>query len=146
MIPNGSKRFYAEALADFRRARRRALLEQILSGLSGKSADLLSFDQVRQQLKIGGSQRRQLKEIPLDAIVGSVGRCADFTRSFLPQRDSDERRWARVEMAILAGIAYPTLLAVPVPGDVSCRVPPCMGCPRDGDFERDLRAVTGVHV
>ena len=43
-----------------------------------------------------------LKEIPLDAIVGSVGRYADFTRSFLPLQDSDEARWARVEVGNLS--------------------------------------------
>ena len=31
---------------------------------------------------------------PLDAIVGSVGRYQDFTRTFLPKHDSDQDRWA----------------------------------------------------
>ena len=35
--------------------------------------------------------------VPLDSIVGSVGRYEDFTRDFLPRRDSDKERWARVE-------------------------------------------------
>ena len=86
MITQGSRVLYAGALADFRSARRRAFLEEILSRLSGKSAELLSFDQVRQQLKVRASQGQQLKEIPLDAIVGSVGRYRDFTRGFLPKR------------------------------------------------------------
>jgi hypothetical protein len=33
--------------------------------------------------------------------VGSVGRYDDFTRSFLPRRDSDAGRWARVKAATL---------------------------------------------
>jgi nucleotide-binding universal stress UspA family protein len=109
MIPNGSKRLYTEALADFRRARRQAVLEQILSRLSGKSADLLSFDQVRQQLKIRGSQRRQLKEIPLDAIVGSVGRYEDFTRGFLPKGSVSQDRWVGVQVAVSGLVGLPPI-------------------------------------
>ncbi|MDX1417546.1 MAG: universal stress protein, partial [Candidatus Promineifilaceae bacterium] len=42
------------------------------------------------------TNRRELKEIPLDAIVGSVGRYKDFTRRFFPLIEEDEYRWARV--------------------------------------------------
>jgi nucleotide-binding universal stress UspA family protein len=41
-----------------------------------------------------------LKEIPLHAIVGSVGRYTDFTRSFLPRQDSDQYRWAQVMVKV----------------------------------------------
>jgi nucleotide-binding universal stress UspA family protein len=88
------------AVIDFRRARDRAILEDILARLTGKSADLLCYDDVRQKLKAGVAKAKVLKDIPLDAIVGSAGRCSDFTRSFLPRQASDEQRWARVEVAV----------------------------------------------
>ncbi|MBN1178609.1 MAG: universal stress protein [Anaerolineae bacterium] len=88
------------AVEDFRRARRRAALERILARLSGRSADLLSYEDVRQKLRAREGSTQELKDIPLDAIVGSVGRYTDFTRSFLPTRDSDEGRWARVKTAV----------------------------------------------
>ncbi len=88
------------AMQDFRRARRQAALEQIMARLTGKSADLLSYEEVHRKLKATGGGRQKLKEIPLDAIVGSVGRYADFTRSFLPRQDSDEERWARVKVKV----------------------------------------------
>jgi nucleotide-binding universal stress UspA family protein len=91
---------FRSAVLDFRRARRRAAMEQILARLTGKSADLLSYEEVRQKLKVRSSGKQELKEVPLDAIVGSVGRYADFTRSFLPRQDSDEERWARVKVAV----------------------------------------------
>jgi nucleotide-binding universal stress UspA family protein len=75
-------------------------MERIMARLTGRSADLLSYDEVRQKLGARGSKRVSLREIPLDAIVGSVGRYTDFTRSFLPRKDSDENRWARVQMAV----------------------------------------------
>jgi nucleotide-binding universal stress UspA family protein len=91
---------YLRAVGDFRRARRRAATEQVLARLRGRSVDLLAFDEVRGALKGRAGQSLGLHDIPLDAIVGSVGRYTDFTRSFLPRHDSDEQRWARVQLAL----------------------------------------------
>jgi hypothetical protein len=85
------------AIDEFTRARRRADLEKIVASLTGKSADLLSFEEVRRKVHGVRGNRRVLKDVPLDAIVGSVGRYDDFTRDFLPRRDSDKERWAKVE-------------------------------------------------
>jgi len=90
---------YLQAISDFRRARRRAAIEQVMARLRGRSVDLLPFDEVRGKLKGRVARPLGLQEIPLNAIVGSVGRYVDFTRSFLPRRDSDEERWARVQLA-----------------------------------------------
>ena len=90
---------FSSAVQDFRRARRRAAMEQIMARLTGRSAALLSYEEVRQKLKVTEGGKRELRDIPLNAIVGSVGRYADFTRSFLPRQDSDEGRWARVKVA-----------------------------------------------
>jgi nucleotide-binding universal stress UspA family protein len=95
-----SKVGYWSALRDFHEARRRAALEEIIARMRGKSIDLLSYEDVRQKLKAGASMPRGLQDIPLDAIVGSVGRYADFTRRFLPRRDSDKNRWARVKAKV----------------------------------------------
>ncbi len=97
------------ALQDFRRARSRATLQQILARLTGRSADLLSYEEVRQKLKATGVGQRKLEEIPLDSIVGSVGRYHDFTRSFLPRQDSDEGRWTRVRKAMTSPKPMPPI-------------------------------------
>lgn len=70
-----------------------------MARLRGRPAGLLSFEHVRQQLKLAHSTPRGLQEVALDAIVGSVGRYTDFTRSFLPLHDSDQTRWAGVRAA-----------------------------------------------
>lgn len=88
----------SSAVQDFRNARRRASMERILSRLRGKSSDLLSYEEVRQQLHALERSAEKLEDIPLDAIIGSVGRYADFTRSFLPTKESDVERWARVKV------------------------------------------------
>jgi nucleotide-binding universal stress UspA family protein len=89
-----------QAVNDFHRARRQASLELIMARLRGKSAYLLSYEEVRDKLKARSTKRAELRDIPLDAIVGSVGRYTDFTRSFLPLQDQDEQRWARVQLAV----------------------------------------------
>jgi nucleotide-binding universal stress UspA family protein len=90
---------YSDAVNDFRASRNQAFLKEILSRFTGKSAELLSYEDVRQKLKLQGGTDRGLKEIPLDAIVGSVGRYTDFTRDFLPRKNAIEERWARVRLA-----------------------------------------------
>ena len=88
------------AVQDFRRARRQAALEQVIHRLRGKSVDLFSFEDVRQKLKVGARGPTELRDIPLDAIIGSVGRYSDFTRSFLPRGSVDESRWTKVRSAM----------------------------------------------
>jgi nucleotide-binding universal stress UspA family protein len=92
---------YEVALRDFKRARKQAALQHLLAQLTGKSDELLAYDYVSQQLKSTETIERGIQEIPLDAIVGSVGRSDDFTRDFLPKKDSIQDRWARVKAAIL---------------------------------------------
>src|SRR5512136_745558 len=100
---------FSTALDDFRNARRRAVMEEIAARLTGRSVDLLSFDEVSAKLKAKGAGSRVLKEIPLDAVVGSVGRYTDFTRSFLPRYDADRERWARIEMAATRPTGLPPI-------------------------------------
>lgn len=90
---------YATAIKDFHEARRQARLEELFGRFTGQTLDLLAFDEVRKMLRANSQIERGLQEIPLDAIVGSVGRYRDFTRTFLPKLDSDKERWARVKVA-----------------------------------------------
>jgi nucleotide-binding universal stress UspA family protein len=91
---------FSSAVQDFHRARNQAALKQILAKLTGKSTELLSYEDVRQKVRASGVLSRSLQEIPLDAIIGSVGRYNDFTRDFLPRQDSDQTRWASVKVAV----------------------------------------------
>ncbi len=97
------------ALEDFRRARLKASLQDVIARLTGSSTELLSYDDVRKSLKAVESPVRQLKEIPVDAIVGSVGRYHDFTRDFLPRSDSDKQRWSKVKELMLNQAGVPPI-------------------------------------
>src|SRR5690606_27324682 len=90
---------FGSAIEDFYRARRQAALEEILAFFTGASLDLLSYEEIRRQFPIQGHIDRGLQEIPLSAIVGSVGRYRDFTRTFLPRHTGDASRWAQVKVA-----------------------------------------------
>ena len=91
---------YQAAVMDFQQARRTGALQEIVARLTGKSADLLSYEDVQQKLRLAGRSDRGLQEIPLDAIVGTVGRYHDFTRTFLPLNSRDEQRWASVKHVV----------------------------------------------
>lgn len=86
----------ANAVNDFYTARRKAVIGEIFARLTGTSNELLSYEEVRKKLKAVEKNRRELKDIPLDAIIGSVGRYSDFTRDFLPRQDSVQSRWANI--------------------------------------------------
>ncbi len=82
------------AIHDFRQAHQNAALQQVLARVTGKSVELLSYDDVLHKLRQTGRAALGVREIPVDAIVGTVGRTNDFTRTFLPRRSDDEQRWA----------------------------------------------------
>jgi hypothetical protein len=87
----------SDSLESYNAARRRAFMQDMLAELSGRPDDLLSFTEVQEQLQLSEpAEGVQLVEIPLTAIVGSVGRYRDFTRAFLPRGQIDAQRWARI--------------------------------------------------
>jgi len=97
------------AVNDFYRARNQATLKEIIARFSGKSTELLSYEDVRQKLRAKRSIERGLQDIPLDAIVGSVGRYSDFTRDFLPRHDADKERWTGVKLAVQGLVGLPPI-------------------------------------
>jgi nucleotide-binding universal stress UspA family protein len=91
---------YRDALQDFNNARRKAAMQEVLARLTGKSNELLSYEEVAKKLKLNVRTERGVHEIPVKAIVGSLGRYTEFTRSFLPRKNEDQERWARVKTVI----------------------------------------------
>jgi nucleotide-binding universal stress UspA family protein len=89
-----------EALADFFRARRRADLRSLLRAVVRRDDALLNYDEVRRRLRAVEGSLPRLEDVPLDAIVGSVGRYNDFTREFLPKVDGGKERWVGIRVAM----------------------------------------------
>lgn len=89
-----------KAQTEFERARRTAELDRLTAWLRGRDARLLPFDTIRRNLRQQSPFYRGIQEVPLDLIVGSVGRYAEMNREFLPLNDNLKDRW--VKMAELA--------------------------------------------
>jgi len=96
------------ALQRFEQARRRAALAQAAARLRGEDIQLLPFEAIRMQLQQQNPFYRGVVEVPLDAIVGSVGRYKTFTRKFLPLTDSVKARWVAVD-ALAAQQGWPPI-------------------------------------
>jgi nucleotide-binding universal stress UspA family protein len=68
-----------------------------LARVTGRSNELLSYEDIASKLKLQGRSDKGIQSIPVDAIIGSVGRYTDFTRTFLPRHPQDQQRWANVK-------------------------------------------------
>lgn len=87
---------YQEGMSKFQGLRTKAFLQEMVSLLRGQSAELLSFDDVRARLRLRAESYKGLQDIPVDKIIGSVGRHKEFTQTFLPKSDETRDRWSRV--------------------------------------------------
>ncbi len=97
------------AVQDFRSARQKAALREAIARITGSSTELLSYDEVRIKLKAQVGPKSILKEIPIAAIIGSVNRYQDFSRDFLPGKNIDEERWAKIELANYGSTGLPPI-------------------------------------
>lgn len=95
------------AHAEFLRARRKAFWRRIAKWFTRADDALLSFDEVRRQLRVRGQYDRGFQEIPVDKIVGSVSRYRDFDRAFLPRNAWNRGKWESVDRALLTGVVLP---------------------------------------
>lgn len=102
---------------DFESARQKAFIEEWLNYFTGRPTDLLSFEEVKHNLRLQDSSYKGLQEIELDKIVGSIGRYRDFTRTFLPKNDQTSERWRRVDTVATDLQGYPPIDVYKV-GDV----------------------------
>ncbi len=102
---------------DFRRARSKSFLRQMWSLVSGQNTDLMAWDAVRDSLKLRGFIRRGMQEVPVEKIVGSVGRYRDFDNAFLPTQEATSGRWRKINRAFYNDVSLPPVNLYKV-GDV----------------------------
>jgi hypothetical protein len=95
------------AQVDFVTARRKAFWNEVVSFLSGRSNRLLAWDEVRDRLRVRGQIYRGVQAVPVEKIVGSVGRYRDFDRAFLPAQDRTAHRWRSIARAHYDEVGLP---------------------------------------
>lgn len=84
----------------FEKAQRQAMLEDLINLVTHRERFPVAYQEIRRGLRDFAEIDRGIQMIPLDKIVGSVGRYRDFTRSFLPRRGDVKERWKRLDMAL----------------------------------------------
>ncbi len=105
---------YRVAVEDFYRAYRQGIWHRFWSWITRRPTQLRAYETVVEPLGILDVQDLGLHEVPLDAIVGSVGRANDYTADFLPRRAADLERWSGIKMAVMrmSGLPPVTLFQV----------------------------------
>lgn len=96
MSDDSFKMNYSEGINVYQNARRRAFWQDVIGLLRNKPAELLSFDDIKTRLRLREESYKGLQDVPLERIVGSVGRYRDFTSTFLPKSSTSQDRWSRV--------------------------------------------------
>lgn len=95
------------AYEDFNRAFRRSFWRKLRALMTGESNELLPYDRVREDLPFRGQRDIGLQTVPVDRIVGSVGRYRDFDRAFLPTQRQTTERWVSISKAHYEEVVLP---------------------------------------
>jgi hypothetical protein len=105
-----SNPFSEEARADFQRARFKAFKNRVWGTISGQRSTLLSYDEIKEKLHVGGPVYRGVKTIRVDQIAGSLNRYHEFDAVFLPASDKLADRWQSVNRAFYQEISLPPVV------------------------------------
>jgi hypothetical protein len=99
-----------QARSDFQRARFKAFMNRVWGSISGKPTTLLSYDDIKEKLHIGGPIYRGVQTVRVDQIAGSLNRYHEFDRVFLPASDKLAERWQSVNRAFYQDVSLPPVV------------------------------------
>jgi hypothetical protein len=99
-----------QARADFQRSLFKAFTNRVWATLSGKPTTLLSYDEIKEKLHIGGPIYRGVQTVRVDQIAGSLNRYQEFDRVFLPASDKLADRWQSVNRAFYQEVSLPPVV------------------------------------
>ena len=102
--------FNEQVRADFQRARFKAFMNRVWASISGQPTTLLSYDEIKEKLHIGGPIYRGVQTVRVDQIAGSLNRYHEFDRVFLPATDQLATRWQSVNRAFYQEISLPPVV------------------------------------
>jgi hypothetical protein len=106
--------------ADFSRALRRARLRQVRIRLRRDNVSdglLLCLDDLKMIPRAAvGRTDRGTRTVPVAQIGGSVGRCSEFDRDFMPAKAGVKERWKRIDRAFHRGEELPPVRLYKVGG------------------------------
>ena len=97
------------AQEDFEVALKRGFWRSVINWFKQDQNKLLPFDEVRMELPVLSEHSIGLRQIPIENVVGSVGRYHDFDRAFLPRQTHTRGRWVSIDKAHLQDIILPPI-------------------------------------
>lgn len=98
-----------QAMRGFESALEKNFWNGLASMLTGSRSQLLSFDEIAERLPFEGQFDAGVQDIPVEQIMGSVGRAQDFSATFLPRTDKIKPRWLKIARANLVGEYIPPI-------------------------------------
>jgi hypothetical protein len=104
------EQFSDQERLDFQRARFKAFVNRLWGTLSGQRTTLLSYDDVKEKLRIGGPIYRGVQTVRVEQIAGSLNRYHEFDRVFMPASDNLAARWQSVNRAFYQEISLPPVV------------------------------------
>lgn len=106
-----------QSRTDFQRSLFKAFTNRVWATLSGQRTTLLSYDEIKEKLHIGGPIYRGVQTVRVDQIAGSLNRYHEFDSVFLPASEKLADRWQSVNRAFYQEISLPPVVLYKV-GDV----------------------------
>jgi hypothetical protein len=96
--------------SDFAHARFKAFMNRVRHILGGQPMNLLSYDDVKEKLRIGGPVYRGVQTVPVEKIAGSLNRYHQFDRAFMPLEDRIANRWENIDRAFYQEVDLPPVV------------------------------------
>jgi hypothetical protein len=102
--------FDSRVRSDYSRVRFKAFLNSVWASINGRPNRLLSYDEVKEKLHIGGPIYRGMQTVRVDQIAGSLNRYHQFDRAFLPTQDDTSARWLSINRAFYQDVSLPPVV------------------------------------
>jgi hypothetical protein len=80
----------------------------------GQNSELMELSVISQELGLHDRWGAGIRAIPMEQIMGSMGRAADFDIYFAPMQKKSETRWTELALARLNSVVMPPIRVVQV--------------------------------
>jgi hypothetical protein len=93
---------------------RQAQWQRAWARLLRREQRLQTLNLSRQQIRYNSQRKLGIRSVPLEQIVGSIGRSQDFDRAFRPLKHHLRQRWSDIAVALCKGVVLPAVELVKV--------------------------------
>ena len=114
-MDNRNTIYFSEAQAAYRKFLKSS--RGILGLNLKKQENLKSFTEIQKEENAYNSVNLGIKEIPLDKIVGSVEKYADFDKNFVPKNDIVKQRWINIYVGYMMDSMLPPVILYKIKDD-----------------------------